>query len=58
LPGGGVGVGIDESAQFGIIIAGLEVIVTGLCSDTLAIRVKLGRDRGLIPLSKTTQCHK
>ena len=30
LAGGGVGIGIDESAQFGIIIPGLEIVEPGL----------------------------
>ena len=30
LAGGGVGIGIDESAQFGIVVTGLEVVERGL----------------------------
>ena len=30
LTGAGVGIGIDESAQFGIVITGLEVVERGL----------------------------
>jgi len=40
LAGGGEGVGIEESAYFGIIIPGLEVIETGLLVVPLARRAK------------------
>ena len=38
LAGGCVGVGVDESAQFGIIIAGLEVVERGLSVLGLTVR--------------------
>ena len=37
LTGGGVGVGVDESADLGIIIPGLQVIEPGLCWVIVAI---------------------
>ena len=36
LSSGSVSIGIEESAQFGIVITGLEVIQFGLCSGILA----------------------
>ena len=49
-------IGIEESTQFRIIITGLEIIQFGLCSDTLAMRVKSGSFQGHILLSKTAHC--
>ena len=42
LSGAGECIGIKESTDFRIVITGLEVIEVGLCSGTLAMRVKLG----------------
>ena len=56
LTGAGEGIGIEESADLGIVITGLEVIQTGLCSGTLAMREKSGSFQGLIILSKTVLC--
>ena len=36
LAGGSVGVGIDKSAQFGVVITGLEVVELGLSVLELA----------------------
>ena len=36
LAGGGVGVGVYEAAELGIVVAGLEVIELGVDSDILA----------------------
>ena len=41
LSGGGVGICIDESAQFGIVIAGLEVIEGGFSVVNIT-RVRFG----------------
>ena len=42
LAGGGVGVGVDESADGGVVIAGLEVIQGGFYLYLRTIRPKLG----------------
>ena len=41
LAGAGIGVGIDESAQFGIVIAGLEVVELGFSVVNIT-RVRFG----------------
>ena len=38
LAGGGVGVGVEEAAQLGIVVAGLEVIELGVSSLKCPIR--------------------
>jgi len=38
LTGGGVGVGVDEAAQLGIVVAGLEVIEPGVSTVKCPIR--------------------
>ena len=40
LSGAGVGIGIDESAQFGIVITGLEVVERGLSVLCVALLEK------------------
>ena len=42
LAGGDEGIGIDESAQLGIIITALEIVESGLSSLTLAAGPKTG----------------
>ena len=37
LAGGGVGVSVDEAAEFGIVVAGLEVIEPGVSTVKCAI---------------------
>ena len=41
LAGGSVGVGIEESAQFGGVISGLQVIETGLSVVYIAVSQEL-----------------
>ena len=38
LAGGGVGVGVYEAAELGIVVAGLEVIEPGVSNRKCAIR--------------------
>ena len=38
MAGGGVGVGVDEAAEFGIVVAGLEVIEPGVSTLKCPIR--------------------
>ena len=40
LTGGGVGVGVDESADGGIVVAGLEVVESGLLVRVIALMAK------------------
>ena len=42
LAGGGVGVGVDEAAQLGIVVAGLEVIELGVSTLKCPIQPFLG----------------
>jgi len=37
LAGGGVGVGVEEAAELGIVVAGLEVIEPGVASAILTV---------------------
>ena len=51
LAGGGVGVGVDESAQFGIVITGLEVVERGLSVVDIAT---LSKSAVRVPLCNYT----
>jgi len=42
LAGGSVGVGVDEAAGGGIVVAGLEIIQSGLIGVGVAMRAKKG----------------
>ena len=42
LAGGGIGVGVDESADGGVVVAGLEVIEPGFLLRAIALRAKIG----------------
>ena len=41
LTGGGVGVGVYESADGGVVIAGLEIVEAGLLVEVLANGAKM-----------------
>ena len=48
MPGAGVGIGIEEAAHGGVIVAGLEIIETGLVIVVIAAitkRVEVGKGR-------------
>ena len=48
MPGAGVGIGIEEAAHGGVIVAGLEIIETGLVVVVVATvtkRIKIGKGR-------------
>ena len=46
LAGGGVGVGVDESADGGVVITGLEVIEPGFLLRAIALMAKSGAFSG------------
>ena len=46
LTGGGVGVGVDESADGGVVITGLEVIEPGFLLRAIALMAKSGAFSG------------
>ncbi len=45
LAGGGEGICIDKSADFGVIVAALEVIEAGFSGGTIAIQAKMALNR-------------
>ena len=53
LAGGGVGVGVDESADGGVVVAGLEVIEPGFLVRAIALRAKIGFFQGAVTGQKT-----
>ena len=54
LTGGGVGVGVDESADGGVVITGLEVIEPGFLLRAIALMAKRGAFSGCCHGAKNT----
>ena len=46
LAGRGVGVGVDESADGGVVVAGLEVVESGFLLRAIALMAKSGAFSG------------